>query len=77
MTKPALSMQDCWAPAGRLRIDVSNDGASVRIDGNRDGLVGLARVLLWHVQHGSGPADLAALGAFEGGGTTLEVGLPE
>jgi len=77
MNRPALSIQECWAEGGRLQVEVGDEGATVLLRGNREGLVGLARVLLWHVQHGEGPVDLAELGAFRDGGPILSVGVPQ
>jgi hypothetical protein len=77
MDRPALTMQDCWAAGGRLRLEVAADGRRIHVSGNREGFVGLARVLLWHVQHGDGAADLGELAGFEDGSPVLELGAPE
>jgi hypothetical protein len=72
-----LQVEECWSPGGRLSVAVDETGSRVRIWGNPDGLVGLARVLLWSVHNGmqtGKPIDLAAFGAFEPGAVTLEVG---
>jgi len=61
-----------------LVVDVLEDGARVRLGGNREGLVGLARVLLWMAKHragADGDLDLTAFAAFEPG-ATLDLAAP-
>ena len=71
-----LTIEDCWQPNGSLRIEASEDGARIRLRGNRDGYVGLARMLLFLAQHGIDADRVVALdemGAFEDGGPVLDL----
>jgi hypothetical protein len=72
-----LRAEDCWAEGGRLGLSV-REGGRVRLEGNREGLVGLARVLLWMAQYRHEdvePLDLSAFASFEEG-PTLELSGP-
>ena len=78
MNEPSLKVEDCWAAGGRLGLEILDEGARVRIRGNHEGLVGLARVLLWLAQYRPGADDVVQLerfGSFEPG-PTLEVHAP-
>ena len=74
-----LKVEDCWADGGRLRLEMSADGARARLTGNPDGMVGLARILLYLAHYGPAGSvvPLASLGAFAEGGPTLEVEAPK
>jgi hypothetical protein len=78
MNQPSLQVEQVWAEGGRLGVEVLEDGARVRISGNHDGLVGLARVLLWLAQYRPGSEevlDLSSFAAFEPG-AVLEIHAP-
>ncbi len=78
-TRPGLRVEECWMEGGRLRAELHQDGAVVRLKGNAAGYVGLARVLLWLAHHGLGEnqvVDLDAFEAFAEGGPRLELGAP-
>jgi hypothetical protein len=78
MNNPSLQPKDCWADGGRLTLEVTPDGERVRIGGNHEGLVGLARVLLWLAQYRPGAddvLDLTEFAEFEPG-PTLELHAP-
>jgi hypothetical protein len=64
MSNPSLQVEDCWADDGRLGLEVLDDGARVRIRGNHEGLVGLARVLLWLAKYRDGADEVVALDRF-------------
>lgn len=79
MNQPSLQPKDCWAEGGRLAVEVLDDGARVRIGGNHDGLVGLARVLLWLAQYRPGGDEILDLTEFAGfeGDVTLDLHPPQ
>ena len=64
MKHPSLQPEDCWKEGGQLGLEVSEDGSRVRIRGNHDGLVGLARVLLWLAQYRAGADEVLSLDGF-------------
>ena len=67
----SLRIEDCWQPGGRLRVEVLPD-ERVRVRGNSDGLVGLARMLLYMAHNGLEDGRIVSLGAFE----AMEPGSP-
>ncbi|MDJ0521531.1 MAG: hypothetical protein QNJ90_05590 [Planctomycetota bacterium] len=78
MNNPSLTPEQCWADGGRLALEITDGGARVRIGGNHEGLVGLARVLLWLAQYRAGAdetLDLSTFAEFDAG-PTLELHAP-
>lgn len=72
----SLRIEDCWQPGGRLRVE-RLDGDRVRVLGNADGLIGLARMLLYMAHNGLEDGRIVSLGAFEAmepGSPVLELG---
>lgn len=72
----SLRVEDCWAPGGRLSLTLADEGQRVILAGNREGLVGLARVLLYLANHeleGADRVHLAALNAHDAGEPRLEI----
>lgn len=59
-----LTIEDCWQPGGRLRIELLEDGTKVRLAGTSDGLIGLARMLLYMAKGGLDDGSVIALQAF-------------
>ncbi len=60
----SLRIEDCWQPGGRLRVDVlEND--RIRVAGTSDGLIGLARMLLYMANSGLEDGQVVSLGQFE------------
>jgi hypothetical protein len=76
---PRLTVEDCWADGGRLRLEVSPEGTRARLRGNADGFVGLARILLYLAHYGPAGSvvPLGPLGAFAEGGPQLELEAPK
>ena len=68
-----LTLEDCWAHGGRLRLEVKDEGGRVALSGNPEGFIGLARVLLWMVQNGEEQIDLTTLRAHADGDPILEL----
>jgi hypothetical protein len=78
MKNPSLTVEQCWAEGGRLGIEVLEEGARVCIRGNHEGLVGLARVLLWMAQYRAGADEVLELERFASfeDGPRLEIRAP-
>jgi len=78
MKDPSLQVEECWAQGGRLGIEVLEGGARVVLRGNHEGLVGLARVLLWLAKYRDGADETVVLERFASfeHGSRLEVRAP-
>lgn len=61
----SLTISDCWQSGGRLRVDVLDDGARVRLAGTTDGLIGLARMLLFMAKGGLEDGNIISLGSLD------------
>lgn len=74
-----VRVEECWMQGGRLKAEVHEGGALLRLRGNAAGYVGLARVLLWLAHNGLGEnqvVDLSVFDAFEAGQPRVELAAP-
>ncbi len=79
MNAPGLKVEDCWSEGGKLRLEVHEGGQRIRMAGNAEGMVGLARVLLYLAHNGLDEGKVVSLEAFDAfgaGDPTLELGPP-
>ncbi len=59
-----LQIEDCWQPGGRLRLEIMDEGGRIRLAGTSDGLIGLARMLLYMAKGGLDDGRVVSLQAF-------------